>query len=131
MFDSDYQPYVASRRECAAMSFPLPLARAARHQYQKSFYKSVTGATATVMAYGSFISLSSPITPSVNVQHTYSSEYLLKSADGKQALFKTRDGLCLVMVGSLLGFAGSVEAIEKQNGRWIVTTSKHMTFVQN
>lgn len=89
------------------------------------------GTTVCVVAYGAFVSLGSTKAQFAADQRAYSNEYILKDADGHQALFKTEDGFSLVTVGSPLAGAGYVESIEQQDGRWKVTTSKHLNFVQN
>ena len=91
----------------------------------------VLGTTVCVVAYGASDSLGSMKARFAADQRAYSNEYILKDADGHQALFKTEDGVSLVTVGSPLAGAGYVESIEQQDGRWKVTTSKHLSFIQN
>jgi len=107
------------------------IARLCLQSPHKSFYISALAATVCVVAYGAFVSLGSSNARFAADQRVYGNEYILKDADGHQALFKTNDGFSLVTVGSPLAGAGYVESIEQQDGRWKVTTSKHLSFVQN
>ena len=55
----------------------------------------------------------------------------LQFADGQKALFKTDDGVSLVMIGSNLPAAGRVTAIAMQDGHWTVTTNRNLIFKQD
>ena len=55
----------------------------------------------------------------------------LQYADGQKALFKTDDGVSLVMIGSSLPAAGRVTAIVQRDGHWTVTTNRNLVFTQD
>lgn len=88
--------------------------------------------TAAVMAYGGSIAFFNGRSPQVNERQQFiKNQFVLIYADGAKALFKTDDGVSLVMVGSSLSSAGTVVSIEKHDGRWTVSTSKKLNFVLN
>jgi hypothetical protein len=89
------------------------------------------GGTGGVIAYGSFVSLNLPRQEAAASQEAANKQYALQYADGQKALFKTPDGLRLVMVGSSLPSAGRVQSIERRDDRWVVTTSRNLAFAKN
>lgn len=54
----------------------------------------------------------------------------LQYADGHKALFRTADGLSLVMVGTSLPSAGRVTEIARREGHWTVTTTRNLVFTE-
>ena len=99
--------------------------------FETKFYGALLGLTTATMAFGSFVSLGVTNTGLAADERILNDEYILKYADDSKALFKTEDGVDLVTVGSTLSSAGQVVSIEQENGRWRVTTSKHLTFLQH
>jgi len=103
-----------------------------RYSFRQSLFTSALASTAAVMAYGAATLISSELEVRSSADRLpYSDKYVLKYADGVKAIFQTEDGVSLVMIGSSLSTAGKVASIEKRNGRWTVTTSKNLSFVQN
>jgi hypothetical protein len=101
--------------------------------YRRSFYNFALTTTAIVATTGGVTQLASTEheMKATATQQSFNKKYVLKYADGVKALFKTEDGLSLVMVGSTIPAAGDVVKIEKKNGHWAVKTSRNLTFVQN
>lgn len=104
-----------------------------RYSFRQSLFTSALASTAAVMAFGGAKLISSEFDVRASAERlSYNTnKYILKYADGVKAIFQTEDGVSLVMVGSSLSTAGKVASIEKRNGRWTVTTSKNLSFVQN
>lgn len=100
-----------------------------RYSNIETFYASVLAPTMAIIACGVLVALSSM--GSKPDQSSCDEDFVLKFADGRKAIFETDGEIHLVTVGSSLSSAGNVTAIEKQDGHWTVTTSKHLRFVQN
>jgi hypothetical protein len=88
---------------------------------------SVLLPTAGVVAAGTI----SATTPTIMRDGGAALGMSLQFADGQKALFKTEDGVSLVMLGSNLPAAGRVTAIAKLDGQWTVTTNRGLIFKQD